>query len=208
MVRGRRPLRLRADHTRGVSRGLRRRPHRRLHPPLGTLPRHLLPPSLLPPLPHPRRPLPPRQLTPSCFSFYTIRRSRSADFSPPKSRRGNLPAVVRIGCANSGTTGTGQKCQKTNFFRFLNICAPKPHQRWVPRSAPSPFVPIRSLLSDVNEQLDKAYLSTPNTLSETELRKLRASVFEHAVSHSKTVSRAAHPSVHRRCNRLLNAAAR
>ena len=114
-----------------------------------------------PPLPHPRRPLPPRQLTPSCFSFYTIRRSRSADFSPPKSRRGNLPAVVRIGCANSGTTGTGQKCQKTNFFRFLNICAPKPRQRRVPRSAPSPFAPIRSLLSGVNEQLDKAYLSTP-----------------------------------------------
>ena len=143
MVRGRRPLRLRADHTRGVSRGLRRRPHRRLHPPPGTLPRHILPPGFLPPLPHPRRPLPPRQLTPSCFSFYTIRRSRSADFSPPKSRRGNLPAVVRIGCANSGTTGTGQKCQKTNFFRFLNICAPKPHQRWVPRSASSQSARLR-----------------------------------------------------------------
>ena len=39
-------------------------------------------------------------------------------------------------------------------------------------------------------------------------RYLVRSVFEYGVTLSETVSRAAHPSVHRRCNRRLNAAAR
>ena len=50
--------------------------------------------------------------------------------------------------------------KREHFCSRLNICAPKPHLRWVPRSAPSPFVPIRSCFGHVNEQHDKACLST------------------------------------------------
>ena len=50
-------------------------------------------------------------------------------------------------------------------------------------------------------------LSIPQALSLHFIRIL-PSAFEHDVALSETVLRAAQPSVHRRCNRLLNAAAR
>ena len=41
-----------------------------------------------------------------------------------------------------------------------DICAPKPHLRWVPRSTPPPCVPMRSCLRCVGGQLDRACLSS------------------------------------------------
>ena len=61
-----------------------------------------------------------------------------------------------------------------------------------------------------NEQHGRDALR-PDVISfvvETLQRVARKSVFEHDGSLSKTELRAAQPSVHRRCNRLLNAAAR
>ena len=57
--------------------------------------------------------------------------------------------------------GDGAEMSRCERHRsHLDICAPKPHLRWVPRSAPSPFVPMRSCFGHVNEQHDKACLST------------------------------------------------
>ena len=89
----------------------------------------------------------------------------------------------------SGQRGRGKNVQRRARCSPLNIYAPKPHQRWVPCFTPSPLVPMRSCFRRINEQLDSACLNTMG-------------------SHSETVLRAAQPSVHRRCNRLLNAAAR
>ena len=39
-----------------------------------------------------------------------------------------------------GQMGTGQKCSNVGIIcPHLNICAPKPHQRWVPRLYPVPI---------------------------------------------------------------------
>ena len=59
---------------------------------------------------------------------------------------------------NNGDGAEMSRCERHRSH--LDICAPKPHLRWVPRSAPSPFVPMRSCFGHVNEQHDKACLST------------------------------------------------
>ena len=46
----------------------------------------------------------------------------------------------------------------------LNICAPKPRRRRVPRSAPSPFVPMRSCFGRISRQLDRACLNTTSLI--------------------------------------------
>ena len=67
--------------------------------------------------------------------------------------------------------GDGAEMSRCERHRsHLDICAPKPHQRWVPRFGPSPFVQIRSCFRRINGQPDSACMNTMCPFSETELR--------------------------------------
>ena len=63
--------------------------------------------------------------------------------------------------------GTGQKCSMADrICPPLNICAPKPHQRWVPRFAPSPLVSMRSRFGCINAHFERARPRTTHTPGE------------------------------------------
>ena len=75
-------------------------------------------------------------------------------------------------CLGSHTTpgqpGTGQKCSYVGVAcPHMNICAPKPHQRWVPRLYPVPYCP-NAFLFRYNVKHERACLNTLHTRSKTE----------------------------------------
>ena len=72
-------------------------------------------------------------------------------------------ALVRVFLLYPGQMGTGQKCSNVGKQRpHLNICAPKPHQRWVPRLYPVPYCP-NAFLFRYNVKYERACL-TNNSL--------------------------------------------
>ena len=90
--------------------------------------------------------------------------------------RPNPPYSLCEWCMSSRITpkqpGAGQKCSTAGrTCPPLNICAPKPHQRWVPRFAPSPLVSRRSCLG--GGQPDRARLNTPFGFTPSPLVSMR-----------------------------------
>ena len=99
-------------------------------------------------------------------------------------------------CMNSRATpkqmGTGQKCSMAGgICPPLNICAPKPHRRWVPRFATSPLVSLRSCCGCINAHFERARPNPTHPPSERprERRTARSntlSVFDHGGLSFKT----------------------